>query len=568
MRRLGVPAAFLLLALLANKYFLALLGADYLAGGWVSNIFFWEFSWFGERLREGQYAAAWFTRDILFPIGSRVIVESPLALALALPLERCLGAAWAFNLLWLASYPAAGWAMYALALRLTANARASFLAGFLFMFSHYSLTQHRLGHLHETLVFLLPLFLLRLLIFRREEGKRGFFFLAAASAAACMGSPYIAASALISGAVLLAAEPRAPTGCPLPAGFWRGLCAALALASAAGAAAYWPALAHPGSLLGGEDTYRLSLLSFLDYPSWHPSGWIQALRRHTTPLPPPVAGLFLGRAGLSGQPGAEHLMGFFGLGICLLLAAGARAGAWRGRGRWAALGFVGLLLALGPSLGPLRAPARFILLAWTASCVLAAYSFAELEGSLRRSWKKTAAAALLCAVYAWESGLMAAPSGERMLWGGAYEALLQDTAPGALLELPAGVSASGQITLNVERFMAPQRRHRRPLVIGRPPGRYARESLAFLQETGLVFELAHPQALLKLYGEPALAGRLETLARTGRKTLSKAGIRAVLLHTDDALFSREVLEAYERLLRRALGEPRLIDETGAMLFFI
>ena len=184
MRRLGVPAAFLLLALLANKDLLALLGSDHLAGGWVSGSFVWEFSWIAERLRLGECAAAWFTRDILFPVGSRVIVESPLALALALPLERCLGAAWAFNLLWLASYPAAGWAMYALALRLTSNARASFLAGFLFMFSHYSLTQHRLGHLHETMIFLLPLFLLRFLIFRQEEGKRVFFLLAAASAAA------------------------------------------------------------------------------------------------------------------------------------------------------------------------------------------------------------------------------------------------------------------------------------------------------------------------------------------------------------------------------------------------
>jgi hypothetical protein len=261
-------------------------------------------------------------------------------------------------------------------------------------------------------------------------------------------------------------------------------------------------------------------------------------------------------------------MGFFGLGTCLLLAAGARAGAWRGRRQWVALGMVGLLVALGPSLGPLRAPARFILLAWTAACVLAAYSFAELERSFRRPWMKAAAAALFCGVYAWESGLMAAASGERMLWGGAYEALLQDTAPGALLELPAGVSASGQITINVERFMAPQRRHRRPLVVGRPPGRYARESLAFLQETDLVFELVHPQAILKLSAEPALAGRLKALERDGRRTLSRAGIRAVLLHTDDAFFSGEVLEAYERLLRRVLGEPRLVDETGAMLFFI
>ncbi len=261
-------------------------------------------------------------------------------------------------------------------------------------------------------------------------------------------------------------------------------------------------------------------------------------------------------------------MGFFGLGTFLMLAAGAWAGAWRGRGQWVALGLAGLLLAMGPAVGPLRAPARFILLAWTAACVLAAISFAELEGSLRRPWMKAAAAALFCAVYAWEVGLFAAASGERMLWGGAYEALLRDTVPGALLELPAGVSASGQITLNVERFMVPQRRHRRPLVVGRPPGRYARESLAFLQETDLVFELTHPEAILKLYGEPALAGRLRTLERTGRQTLSGAGIRAVLLHKDDTFFSQEVLGAYERLLRRVLGEPRLVDETGAMLFFI
>lgn len=261
-------------------------------------------------------------------------------------------------------------------------------------------------------------------------------------------------------------------------------------------------------------------------------------------------------------------MGFFGLGTWALLAAGARAGAWRGRGQWVALGLAGLLLSLGPSLGLLRAPARFILLAWTAACVLAAYSFAQLESRLRRPWMKAVAAALVCALYAWESGVTAAACGEKMLWGGAYEALLQDAAPGALLELPAGVSASGQITLNVERFMAPQRRHRRPLVIGRPPGRYTLESLAFLQETDLVFEFAHPQAMLKLYGDPALAGRLKTLERTGRRTLSKAGIRAVLLHTDDAFFSEEVLDAYKRLLRQVLGEPRLIDETGAMLFLI
>lgn len=550
------------------------LGTYIIAGDRVGAVFVWDLWW-----RKTAAFGSAFTTDLMFPRGVPVLPHSPLVLGLGRAMRTFFDPYVTHNVLHLAAYPASGLAMFALAHEVTRDSRSSFLAGFLFMFSHYALTQHTLGHLGESAVFFLPVAVLGFLRLLSGPGPASALLFSAGSVGACLSTPYLAFAWLGVGFPLLAAlNWRRVRAASRVRAFRLGLSAGLAAAVLAGAAAYRPLFVLGRELIGGTESYSISLLSFFDFPSWHPAAWVQVLRRTTSGMM---------ERGFQ-RASSENLMSFFGLSAAALLALGLRRENSSGWKPWAGL-FVGAaILSLGPLLqvsyrdtaialpygafkalpflSLLREPARLIVLSALALAVLSAIAFKEASRRLPGAWAKTGLLVLLLAGYSWEMGLSAVGGAFVALnRTGAHAALARDDSPGAVLELPGAVFNRGDVTVNVQEYMLYQPLHRRPLVLGRPP-RHTRDSLVFLESTDFVYELTHPHVLPALYASPALRPRLESLRRNARAILEKNGIRYVLFHSRDAFFPEAEKSGTLRLLTDALGVPSATDQDGIMLF--
>ncbi len=585
-RLLACAAGYLLCVAVLHGSVLAHLGTRVLGGAFVGGIFVWETSWFSHCLRAS--VNPFFTRQLMYPMGVPVVVESPWNALLGVLLSFWTGPYRAVNVLFLGNYVLSGVAMAALALELTDDGAASFVAGFFFMFCQYALAEHILGHLHESTIYPLPLLFLGVL--RLFKGRRGSWVLVTAGLAlTCLSSAYLMLEGVLIGLPVFLFLARRELAGPRWGVAWRQMAASAAAVAALTAFAYLPVWLRRRDFVGGDGFFSLSVLSFFDFPAWHPSPWIQALRLHTAGLVNPAAidPARPDRTDFAFRSQPENLLGFFGLTLPALLAVGWKRGALRRRGPWLGLAAAGAVLALGPRLqwayaggrlplpyallelaGPLRAfraPARMIVLSWVGLCALAGCSFAAWT----RDWKPGTRAACAAAVllsFSWEMGLSvlgrqcaaAEPSG-------VFARLRQDPAPGAVLELPVSISGSGEVSVNSEAFMLREPLYGRPLVVGRPV-RYTDDSLDFCMTKPLAFELTHPPALEALYAAKPSPARLRALARAGRAAFAKAGVRFVLLHTRDGFISALDRRLDSELLRASLGAPVEADPDGSLLF--
>lgn len=560
-----------------------------LGGEQVAGVLVWEAWWFGGAWRDFG-PSPWRSTALMHPEPVPVGPHSPLAAALYWPLSKVLGLYAGLNAFALAAYLGAGLGMFLLALELTGHVPAALAAGLVFMFSHESLTQHRLGQFGQAFTGFVPILFLGLR--RLADGRPARAALALGGLGSALATPYLAFAALGVGGPLYAAALWLRGELHDPRRFVRGTAAAWALAAAAAAALYAPVLAPLPGFIGASESYSLSLLSLIDLPAWHPEPWVQALRLRTSGFPDAAAsGRVLSHAGLATRASAEHLMGYFTVTLLALLAWGARRNAFTGQGAWAALGAGALVLALGsrlelayaptwvplpyavfkalPLAASLRAPARLVMLAWLAAAVLAAFAIRALWDALeRRPVSRAALLAALAAGFSWELALPQAGTWWTELpSGGAYETLRRDPRPGAVLELPAAVGPAGDVSVNVQPAMLAQPLHGRPLVLGRPP-RHTRDSLKTCLNTDVLYETTHPAVLRALTTDPALAGRLGTLRSGGREALRRAGVGFILLRARDPLFSEEVVADTRRLLDAVFGAPELVDADGVSVYAV
>jgi hypothetical protein len=110
-------------------------------GDALSNAYL--FTWIVQSTRE--HAPVTFDRAIAIPFGDNMgaLPHEPLFYWLQVHLSLLIGAVASLNLITFAALPAASWAMYRLALRLTASASGSFFAGVAFGCSSFILTNTR-----------------------------------------------------------------------------------------------------------------------------------------------------------------------------------------------------------------------------------------------------------------------------------------------------------------------------------------------------------------------------------------------------------------------------------------
>ena len=134
------------------------------------TILMWSFRWWPHAIAHGHDP---FVANVLWvPHGVDLswVTSSPtLSLALV-PLSDTLGPVFAYNFAALAAPPLAAWVTFLLARRLTQNVPASLVAGFLFGFSPYLISQS-ISHLNLSFVCLVPL--AGLLAVRFYEGSLG-----------------------------------------------------------------------------------------------------------------------------------------------------------------------------------------------------------------------------------------------------------------------------------------------------------------------------------------------------------------------------------------------------------
>jgi hypothetical protein len=547
-------------------------------GGLAAHVVVWELDW-AWRLARG--AASLAAPELFFPLGTPVIYLSPLLLALSLPLTASLGAATAFNALFLLSYLAAAFCMYLLAEHLLGEGLHAWLAGFLFAFSHYSLTQHVIGQLQETLIFVLPLLALALLRYSAKPDRQATALLCGAIALTVTASAYIAFAALgVLAPTLMIAQWRHANVAQRRA-LVPGWAAAGLVAGIVGLLGYLPVLLHATQLSGGQGTHALSVLSLVDYPFWHPAPWAKALRSLSSGFA--IDTPSLARAGLSNRTSPERLLGFLSVTVMALTVLGGYARSLPRR--WLVLGASAFILSFGatlsvtfapsavplpyalfthiPGLAMFRSPARMMALVWMVCALLAGGGFAYATRKL--DWaKRWGILVMLVGFYSKETALSAA--GSRWVTLNDEPVYAHIAAhPGPVLELPVALKKDGELSINAEVFMTGQLQHRSPLVVARPT-RYSTRSLALLMSHDFVYELTHPETLSALRNNPPLKERRRKLIREGRVLLKAQGIRYIVLHRADGFFSPTVLNEYTALLDAALGPPTLTQPNGLTLY--
>jgi len=134
------------------------------------TILMWSFLWWPHALAHGHDP---FVANVVWaPHGVDLswVTSSPTLSLVLSPLTETVGAVFAYNFAALAAPPLAAWTTFLLARRLTRNVPASLVAGFLFGFSPYVISQS-VSHLNLSCVFLVPL--AALLAVRFFEGSLG-----------------------------------------------------------------------------------------------------------------------------------------------------------------------------------------------------------------------------------------------------------------------------------------------------------------------------------------------------------------------------------------------------------
>lgn len=170
-------------------------------GGADKSIFMWAFEWWPyaiAKLEDPLDAnVVWMPHNI----DLAWVADVPLASVAAWPLTYLAGPVVTYNVLALAAPAVSAWTAFLLCRRVTAGMLPSLFGGFTFGFSSYQIGQ-TVGHLHLTLVFLIPLCAL-VVLDRYEERvsrRRAICLLAAALLAQLLLSTELFALLLLSGA--------------------------------------------------------------------------------------------------------------------------------------------------------------------------------------------------------------------------------------------------------------------------------------------------------------------------------------------------------------------------------
>ncbi|MBN1991155.1 MAG: hypothetical protein JW953_00515 [Anaerolineae bacterium] len=403
---LPAPVVYLLLSLLVTWPLLThLQGWVPGSGDWGQNM--WALWW----TRHALLALAqspFFTHYLFYPAGVTLLFH-PLDVSdglLALPLYGLLGSDLTYNSIVLLSFVLGGWGAYLLALYLTGQRQASFVAGLIFALSPYHFLRLDLGHLNLASLQWIPFYVLCLLKFIQQGSKRcaalAIFFLAFT---ALNSWYYVVYCGLLSLALLFWPRPKSTANQPLPSPFtihnsqftihnYFLRAARIALVLLLALLFLSPLLLPMGQLLktttlvGEHNPLRHSVDLYSFWVPGPPSTWAAWFK-----------GVWIAYAAQQREPGASAYVGYTVLGLSIIGLMGAR---WRRQARWwlaVAVGFT--LLALGPHLqidgqildvplpyhwltilfpvfGLTGIPGRFVVMTSLALAILAAYGLATL----------------------------------------------------------------------------------------------------------------------------------------------------------------------------------------------
>lgn len=371
--------------------------------GWVPGLGDWGQNmwalWWTRRALLSLGELPFFTNYLFYPEGVTLLFH-PLDISdglLALPLYGLLGGDVSYNLIVLLSFVLGGWGAYLLALHLTHQRAASFVAGLVFALSPYHFLRIDLGHLNLSTIQWIPFYTLFLLKFIEQGSKRAailaIFFLVLN---ALNSWYYVVYCGLLTLAILF--WPGRDRSLTLPP--WLTRLSRIAVVLGAALIILSPLLLpmlrllSKTTLVGAHNPLRHSvdLLSF--WVPGPPSTWASWFEE-----------VWISYAALNREPGASAYLGYTVLVLSLMGLFGRR---WRRPAVWwlaVALGFT--TLALGPQLqldGQLLdlslpyqllttiipafsitgIPGRFVVMTSLALAMLSAYGLANIADWLRR----------------------------------------------------------------------------------------------------------------------------------------------------------------------------------------
>ncbi len=526
-----------------------------LIGNNVDNwIFYWNAWWLREALREGR--SPLFTPYLFFPHGASLAAHSNsfLDALLSLPLTPFVGPMAAYNLVWLLDLWVGAMGAFLLVYALTGSGAGAWMAGFIFTFAPYHLTQ-ALAHAHLGGIHWWPWYILclqRALALRRCREALGAGVFAALTL--WTGLQLAVMLALWTAAYFLARGPRR----------WREEVGTLIIVAAVAVGLSLPLLLPvarqwQAAWTAGFDegmTKQTDLLAYLVPPTLHPlwGRWFVPCyeRFIANRAYMPYAGYgVLGLAGLGLAAGGRRALSarfwFLTLVGWLVLAAGD-APRWNGRllaqvplpYRW-----LGQLFPFST----LRSPDRFNLLVVLTLAILAGYGAAYMAWR-HRGWL------LPLGLLVWvEYVVLPLPMWEPLPASPFYEQMARETARYGVLDYPLGYT-QGKLWLYYQTL------HHKPIVEGHV-SRYTPDLYRFILGNSLLRTLYRATLTDKppLLPEDAFTSRPLSVSALGPalRDLTDVGVRYLLLHKP---YADEEARAY---LRRVLPlAPVYEDETLAV----
>ncbi len=376
-------------------------------GDWGQNM--WALWWTRQSLLT-LAQSPFFTNYLFYPAGVTLLFH-PLDVSdglLALPLYGLFGGDVTYNIMILLSFVLGGWGTYLLALYLTGNRPASFIAGLIFVLSPYHFLRIDLGHLNLSTLQWIPFYILFLFKFVQTGSKRAavlaIFFLAFT---ALNSWYYVIYCGLLSLAIIfwpvekrlaVSGEPLAVTPYALrltATRLWRVFVVLMASIVIL-LPLLLPMFRLLGSttLIGAHEPLRHSVDLFSFWVPGPPSTWATWFED-----------VWISYAAQNREPGGSAYLGYTVLVLGFIGLLGRR---WRWQMVWwlvVALGFA--LLSLGPQLqidGRLLGltlpyqwlaniipifsitgiPGRFVVMTSLALAMMAAYGLATLTGWLQQ----------------------------------------------------------------------------------------------------------------------------------------------------------------------------------------
>jgi len=288
------------------------LSTHIIGGSQVGGLFVWEFWWFKKALYSAGELNPFYSKYLLYPIGT-FIFQAPLLLGLSLFLQLFTNVYMTYNLLNFVAYIGSGVTMFTLTRTLTNDDASSLLSGSFFMFSHYALMQHTLGHLNESFILFVPLFFLGLLQMSQRINNRSKALFLIGVLGIVLSSTYLPFSVFILGCPFFLLGLWSQNKGILKKRFLQNVALMLLIGGLVGGLFYWTILYHKADLTGGSEMSSLSLLSFLDYPIWHGNQHVQKLRQFTSGFVDSSlinAPYYLGRPEHILKAKPEEIMGF------------------------------------------------------------------------------------------------------------------------------------------------------------------------------------------------------------------------------------------------------------------